>query len=85
MSDAPIAIHTPFLLIDRWAETADMSTSKVRRLADAGVVELVKDGKRTRVRQTPAHYFNALPPMQKGTMPAGPGRGKRRVSGEAVA
>jgi hypothetical protein len=82
MPDAPIAIHTPFLLIDRWAEALEMSTSKVRRLNDAGVLDLVKDGKRTRVRQTPAHYLSSLPPMQKGTMPAGPGRGHRR--GEAA-
>jgi len=90
MSDSPADFNVPFLPLRRFAEATNSSVAKVRRLLDAGRLHAVKDGKNTKVVETPNQYLSFLPPYRPGSgaMPPGPGRGHRgpmaRAEREAV-
>ena len=86
MSDFPADFNAPFLPIRRFAAAAKSSPAKVRRLLDAGRLHAVKDGKATKVVESPNQYLTSLPAYQpgSGTMKAGPGRGKRGPASEPL-
>ena len=79
MSDVPADFNTPFLPIRRWSAAANSSVATARRLLDAGRLHAVKDGKVTKIVETPNQYLTFLPPYcpGSGAMKAGPGRGRR--------
>ena len=86
MSDFPADFNTPFLPIRRFADAIHSSGATVRRLLDAGRLHAVKDGKATKIVETPNQYLAFLPPYRPGSglMKAGPGRGKRRPMSEPL-
>jgi hypothetical protein len=86
MSDVPADFNAPFLPIRRFAAAANSSAATVRRLLDAGRLHAVKDGKATKVVETPNQYLTFLPPYRPGSgaMKAGPGRGRRGAMSEPL-
>jgi hypothetical protein len=53
MSDFPVDFDTPFLPIQRFAVAINASAASVRRKLDACVLHAVKDGKITKIVETP--------------------------------
>ena len=87
MSDFPADFNTPFLPLARFAVASNSSEATVRRKLDAGLLHAVKDGKITKVVETPNEHLTFLPPYRPGSgaMKAGPGRGKRGPIAERAA
>ena len=71
-------LDVAYLQIRFFAEEINSSTGSVRNLIAAGRLHAVKDGRATKIIETPREYLEALPPFQPGTMKPGPGRPRRR-------
>jgi hypothetical protein len=86
MSDFPVDFDTPFLPIQRFAVAINASAASVRRKLDACVLHAVKDGKITKIVETPNQYLTFLPPYRPGSgaLKAGPGRGRRGPMSEPL-
>jgi hypothetical protein len=86
MSAVPADFNVPFLPIRRFAAGINASAATVRRLLDAGRLHAVKDGKVTKVVETPNQYLTFLPPYRPGSgaMKPGPGRGNRGSMSEPL-
>jgi hypothetical protein len=71
-------LDTAYLPIRDFATAINASSSTVRNLITAGKLFAVKDGRSTKIRETPRQHLESLPPFRPGTMKPGPGRGHRR-------
>ena len=71
-------LDVPYLRIVDFAAVINCSPSQVRILISAGKLHAAKDGKATKIRETPRAYLDSLPDWQPGTMKAGPGRPRRQ-------
>ena len=75
-------LDVAYLQIRFFAEAINSSAGSVRNLIAAGKLHAVKDGRATKIVETPRDYLEALPPFQPGTMKAGPGRPRRQPETE---
>jgi hypothetical protein len=79
----PDRLDIPFQQIRLFADAINASGMHVRNLISAGKLHAVKDGRATKIIETPRQFLESLPPYKPGTMKAGPGRPRRRPEEQA--